>query len=50
MLKFYVGHGMTVEKIHEIISLNRVKGWKSILILGHKNETELKMFFKERLL
>ena len=30
MLKFYVRHGMIVEKIHETISLNKVCGWKNL--------------------
>ena len=36
-LNFYVGNGMVVEKVHEIISLNRVGGWKDILVLIQKN-------------
>ena len=32
MLKFYVRHGMVVDKVHEIISFeqNKTNGWKSI--------------------
>ena len=50
MLKFYVRHGMIVEKIHEIISFNNILlkgGWKNILVLIHKNETKLKMISKK---
>ena len=47
MLKFYVRHGMMVEKIHEIISFKQSKWLKVILVLIHKNETKLKMISKK---
>ena len=30
MLKFYVRHGMKVEKVHSVISIKQCKGWKNI--------------------
>ena len=41
--KIYVGHGMVVEKIHEIISSKHSKWLENNLVLILKNETELKM-------
>ena len=43
MLKFYVRHGMIVEKVLEVIFLGRVSGWRgtsiSILRKGRKQKT-----------
>ena len=46
MLKFYVRHGMIVEKIHEILSFKQNK-WKDKLFLILKNETELKLILRK---
>ena len=48
MLKFYVRHGMVVEKIHEIISFKQSK-WleKYTKNLIHKKEIRLKMNLKK---
>ena len=47
MLKLYVRHGMIVEKNHEIISFKQSRWLEKILVLVHKNETELKMILRK---
>ena len=47
MLKFYARHGMIVEELLNFFHLNRVSGWKNIIVLLHKNETELKMILRK---
>ena len=48
MLKFYVRHGMVVEKTHETISFKQRK-WlqKHICFNRKKNETKLKMILRK---
>ena len=47
MLKFYVRHGMIVEKIHEIISFKQSRWLEKKLVLLNKNETKLKMILRK---
>ena len=47
MLKFYVRHGMIVEKIHEKNHSNKVNGWKVILVLIHKKRNKAKNDFEK---
>ena len=47
MLKFYVRHGMIVEKNHEIISFKQNRWLEKILVSVHKNETELEMILRK---
>ena len=47
MLKFYVRHGLVVEKVHEIISSKQSKWLENILVLILKNETKPKMILRK---
>ena len=38
MLKFYVGHGMTVKKVHEVISFKQSKWLKKLYIFQYAKE------------
>ena len=46
MVKFYVRHGMIVDKIHEIFSFKESK-WLEKYILLLKNEIRLKLILKK---
>ena len=48
MLKFFVRHGMVVEKIHEIISFKQNKWLENYSSFNtKKNEMELKMILRK---
>ena len=47
MLKFYVRHGIVVEKVHEIISFKQSKWSESYISFNTQNETKLKMISKK---
>ena len=47
MLKFYLRHGMIVEKFHEIFSFKQSKRLEKILVLVHTNETEQKLILRK---
>ena len=49
MLKFYVRHGIRVEKVKKLFCLKRVGGWKNISVLILKNEKGLKKNWKRLL-
>ena len=38
MIKFYVRHGMVVEKVHEVISLTQSKWLEKYITILHENE------------
>ena len=47
VLKFYVRHGMVVEKNHEIISFKQNKWLEIYISFKTQNETELKMILRK---
>ena len=47
MLKFYVRHGMIVEKVHEIISFKQSKWLEKYISFNTKKEIYLKMILKK---
>ena len=48
MLKFFIRHGMVVEKIHEIISFKQNKWLENYSSFNtKKNEMELKMILRK---
>ena len=50
MLKFYVRHGMVVEKLMNLFTLNKVNDWENELVSILKNETELKLNLRKTFL